>query len=184
MAVRKGMKSPWGRVDGVTHMADGLDYVSTPGHGGVKVSRLRQLEIPKAFRKAGGWYEEDCESAIPEYFCDFLKTQDRKDRALLTLVSYFPEECRSIGLDPDEPLPRLRRAIAEAYVEAHVKSGSLVRVVREVSRTEGDCPRVRLIVRDAVEEFCADCAEEDYVFAQSVSHGASVGIPNRAIRRV
>ncbi|MFD6093451.1 DUF7007 domain-containing protein [Oerskovia sp. NPDC060338] len=60
-----GSRSPWGEIDWVTPVAPGIIRVSTPGHGGVKLSELRNRQIAPALRNASGWYEEDCEAYVP-----------------------------------------------------------------------------------------------------------------------
>lgn len=69
--------SPWGAIQDITHVADGISFVSTPSHGGYKLDRKLNAKIPKIFRDCaslpGGWYEEDCAWSIvaitfPEYF--------------------------------------------------------------------------------------------------------------------
>jgi hypothetical protein len=47
-----------------------MGTVSTPGHGGVKLSAERNRRIPEDARRPGGWYEEDCDCNIP--FAVFL----------------------------------------------------------------------------------------------------------------
>ncbi len=46
---------------------------STAGHGGIKLSPERNRVVNKAWRRKGGWYEEDVDAAIviltfPQYF--------------------------------------------------------------------------------------------------------------------
>ena len=60
-----GMRTPWGAADYVTEILEGVHNVSTPSHGGIKLSRERNAAIPDYMRKAGGWYEEDCDWCIP-----------------------------------------------------------------------------------------------------------------------
>ena len=67
--VCEGMRTPWGKADSVSPIMEGLDFVGTPSHGGVFVSRKRNAIIPAYMRRANGWYEEDCDWAIP--FCVF-----------------------------------------------------------------------------------------------------------------
>lgn len=62
--VREGSRTPWGKADAVTHVAPGIAVVSTPGHGGVKLSPERNKAIPTPLRRPSGWYEEDAESYI------------------------------------------------------------------------------------------------------------------------
>ena len=65
------MYSPWGQIDYVDQIEPGLSWVSTPSHGGLRVSKAyaqKNLSIPA--RDAGIdyagylWYEEDCDWAI------------------------------------------------------------------------------------------------------------------------
>lgn len=69
--------SPWGQVQNVKTYADGIDFISTAGHGGFKLSPARQREIKALFEfdtfAGGAWYEEDCDAALvviafPEFF--------------------------------------------------------------------------------------------------------------------
>ncbi len=70
---REGDQSPWGTIDGVTDILPGMWFVSTPSHGGIKLSPERQAQIPEYLRTGKrsvpdtgkSWYEEDCEWAIP-----------------------------------------------------------------------------------------------------------------------
>ena len=63
--VREGMSTPWGRADSASTLLPGMGTVSTPGHGGLKLSAARNRMIPEGARQPGGWYEEDCECNIP-----------------------------------------------------------------------------------------------------------------------
>jgi hypothetical protein len=62
--VREGSRTPWGTADWVSRPAPGAVQVSTPGHGGFKLSAEGNREIPASLRNASGWYEEDCEAGI------------------------------------------------------------------------------------------------------------------------
>ncbi|MHA3724210.1 DUF7007 domain-containing protein [Leucobacter sp. HY1910] len=66
--VAEGSHTPWGKADQVNHPAPGISVVHTPSHGGVKLSPERNREIPAALRESAGWYEEDCDAAIPLYY--------------------------------------------------------------------------------------------------------------------
>jgi hypothetical protein len=69
--------SPWGAVDHCERFAEGVFFVSTPSHGGFKLEAKHNLLIPAPFRREGGWYEEDCDAAIPMFFMPLLfKPQD------------------------------------------------------------------------------------------------------------
>ena len=59
------MNTPWGHAQHVTELAEGILSVSTAGHGGIKLDKKRNAIVPDYMRRAGGWYEEDCEWSIP-----------------------------------------------------------------------------------------------------------------------
>jgi hypothetical protein len=91
-------RSPWDTIDWLDHMATGIDSVSTAGHGGIKLSPERNAAIPKEFRQDGGWYEEDCEAAIPMlFFADDLGYDDERKADLIGVVkNWFPEEYEAV----------------------------------------------------------------------------------------
>lgn len=72
------METPWGRSQEVDEIAPGITWVSTAGHGGIKLSDARRMEMPQHIRElqtfaGGNWYEEDCDAALvviafPQYF--------------------------------------------------------------------------------------------------------------------
>ena len=95
--------SPWGQIDQHEVLARGIIKVYTPSHGGIYLSKERQLMLPDWARKIPAsycpkpeWWEEDCEALVPLYcFYDELpaETKGRVSRAqLLTWIkktSYF-----------------------------------------------------------------------------------------------
>lgn len=85
-----GMNTPWGKAQDVTTIVDGeIMSVGTSGHGGIKLSRKLNALVPDYMRRKGGWYEEDCEWAIP-----FVVFKDRipnfQQSAVTTLRNWFP----------------------------------------------------------------------------------------------
>lgn len=86
--------SPWGKVQHETFYAQGVAFVGTAGHGGIKLDRKHNVMIPAIFRRKGGWYEEDCEAAIPLYFLGDIVTKfnDKKVDALRSLKIWYWEE--------------------------------------------------------------------------------------------
>lgn len=67
------MKTPWGESQTVEQIAEGIMQVTTARHGGIKLDRKRNAQVPAYMRRPGGWYEEDCEWSIvgvtfPEFF--------------------------------------------------------------------------------------------------------------------
>lgn len=59
------LSSPWGTIQDSHEIAPGITSVSTAGHGGVKLDRSRNAQIPAYMRRPGGWYEEDCDWCLP-----------------------------------------------------------------------------------------------------------------------
>ena len=68
--VRIGLATPWGKADSAEIIAEGIGRVGTPSHGGIKLDRKRNAAVPAYFRRKGGWYEEDCDAAIPALVFD------------------------------------------------------------------------------------------------------------------
>ena len=96
--VQVGSRTPWGTADWVSHTAPGAVQVSTPGHGGVKLSRERNRSIPSALRNSSGWYEEDVEAGIVAWYhpdaCP-QKGQSTDEVAAAgkaTIMRWMPEE--------------------------------------------------------------------------------------------
>lgn len=69
------LRTPWGKAQAVQTIADGIWRVTTAGHGGFKLDRSRNAQVPADVRQPGGWYEEDCEwahvaIAFPSHFSE------------------------------------------------------------------------------------------------------------------
>jgi hypothetical protein len=65
----EGDRSPWGEIQNCAISTNnGVAIVTTASHGGVRVAPELNNKIPSAFRSKSGWYEEDCNWAIPAYF--------------------------------------------------------------------------------------------------------------------
>jgi hypothetical protein len=60
--IRPGIQTPWGIAEDVTHVADGIYFVSTPSHGGYFVAP--EQRIGAGLDPARAWYEEDCAWAL------------------------------------------------------------------------------------------------------------------------
>lgn len=100
--------SPWGQIDEVVRIIPGIDLVSTPSHGGARVTREAAMLLSTPARKCGFrdggyfWFEEDCcEQVVLRELMDkklWAPPQDRvKDAAAFeaaidrTLQTYQPE---------------------------------------------------------------------------------------------
>lgn len=72
------MNTPWGESQSITLIADGIQFVSTPSHGGFLLTPERREAMPQPYQSiqtfaGGNWYEEDCDYALvmlafPQYF--------------------------------------------------------------------------------------------------------------------
>lgn len=87
--------TPWGNADSKTEYGLGVNFYSTPSHGGFRVSGKALQRIPEKYRQTKyapyGWFEEDCDWSIVAYFLpEFFDVQER-DAALETLSRYHPE---------------------------------------------------------------------------------------------
>ena len=84
------MHTPWGWTKDVVELAEGVLRVTTPSHGGLKLSRERWNELPAAVRDAlhtPTYAEEDCEEPIVR---TLLGMGDAGDREMaLTVAGYF-----------------------------------------------------------------------------------------------
>ncbi len=90
--VKERVYTPWGQPDTKMIHSEGIMFYSTPGHGGFKVSRELNLKIPEYMRRAGGWYEEDCEwSIVAMAFPDKFEPKD-VESARNTFRNWFPDE--------------------------------------------------------------------------------------------
>jgi hypothetical protein len=88
--------SPWGAVQGCREIADGITFVSTASHGGIKLSQARLQQLPMILQFEAGWYEEDCESSFvifgfPQYF-----SENQVQSAKRIMMDYFPTQYESV----------------------------------------------------------------------------------------
>ncbi|WP_411373268.1 DUF7007 domain-containing protein [Arthrobacter sp. MPF02] len=97
----EGSRTPWGKAQGTSMMAPGIDAVWTSGHGGIKLSPERAEEVDPAWREPADWYEQDCawsKAAITHH--QDLNPADVKN-AHTTARRYYPDEYEAIvGKDP------------------------------------------------------------------------------------
>ena len=82
--------TPWGWTKDVVELAEGVFRVSTPRHGGLKLSRERWDELPAEVRDAmlhKTFAEEDCEEPIVRTLLGLGNDRDRE--MALTVAGYF-----------------------------------------------------------------------------------------------
>ena len=82
--------TPWGWTKDIEEVAEGIARVTTPSHGGLKLSRERWEQLPAAVRDSmmtPTFAEEDCEEPIVR---TLLGVGDDRDReAALAVAGYF-----------------------------------------------------------------------------------------------
>ena len=102
------MYTPWGWTQDVEELANGVLRVSTPSHGGLKLSRERWDSLPIEVRDTmltSTFAEEDCEEPIVR---TLLGVGDERTRELaLKVAGYFDRYTPA--------LPQLRAATGPHY---------------------------------------------------------------------
>ena len=105
--------SPWGPVDYSKEDAPGLWSISTPGHGGIFVSRERLGAMPRALVErtdcypGGQYFEEDIEWArVALAFPDVYPTEQGAARGALAsshpaILARFDAGARPLSLTPE-----------------------------------------------------------------------------------
>lgn len=101
--VKVGDYCLWGKINYIKKVAEGIQEVRTPGHGGYKLDRKHNSVIHPTWRKKSGWYEKDREYAIVWYTFpeDIVKhklmTQNEViSQAVYTLKNYYPDEYEDV----------------------------------------------------------------------------------------
>jgi hypothetical protein len=113
VSVEYGARTPWGPAQHQEKVADGIVFVPTEGHGGYKLSKERNAAIPRPYRSASGWYEEDTEQHIVVFYHhDVVARQDAnrtRDERLAaedeSLRDWYPaawEKANGRELEPGE----------------------------------------------------------------------------------
>lgn len=118
-----GTRTPWGTAQSSTVKAPGIVSYSTAGHGGIKLDREHNAGVHPAWRKAGGWYEEDLDWAIvaftyPEAFEDV-----EREHVVATLRDWMPDEytvATGEALTAENSRKLRHRAARIAYANAYI----------------------------------------------------------------
>ena len=83
MTTMTAIHTPWGWTRDVAELAEGILRVTTPSHGGLKLSRERWNELPAEVRSAmctQTFAEEDCEEPIVRTLLGIGDDREREDR--------------------------------------------------------------------------------------------------------
>ena len=54
--------TPWGAAEEILVHGEGCVFFSTPSHGGIRLDKCRNREMPEAWRRDDRWYEEDADA--------------------------------------------------------------------------------------------------------------------------
>lgn len=90
-------QTPWGLSDDApTIFADGIEFYTTPSHGGFLVATERLAQMPAELRKTdlrycgASWFEEDCEATLVVLAFPDAFTADERVRAMNSLKAWYP----------------------------------------------------------------------------------------------
>lgn len=110
------MNTPWGVSQHTEKLAEGITTVSTSSHGGIKLDATRNAMVPDYMRNEDGWYEEDCDWAVPAmvfpFAFDYPTPEQAHSSARATLKNWKPdayERYFSVTLQPEESYMRSER---------------------------------------------------------------------------
>lgn len=98
----RGSSSPWGPVQTVEVLGPDAVSVTTTSHGGLRVSPAALARLPEAIRETahstGGWYEEDCDWALPylalgldAFETDVARAAEMHQAAVRTVQRWHPQ---------------------------------------------------------------------------------------------
>ena len=105
----RGGSSPWGPIQTVTPLGPDAVAVTTASHGGLRVSPSALARMPAEIRQTaysgGGWFEEDCDWALP-YLALGLDAfephaacaAETHAAALRTVQLYHPQHAALLGV--------------------------------------------------------------------------------------
>lgn len=112
--------TPWGGSDAVEVFADGVEFHTTPSHGGFRLSPERNEAVPTPFRRADGWYEEDVDHAAVTLAFPNLFTGRERRLADLIAKNWRPKAYESWSgraLEPGESHVKDRKAHLAAHAD-------------------------------------------------------------------
>ena len=85
------IQTPWGVSQTQTSFGDGITCHDTASHGGFHVEAAQNKLIPAYMRRAGGFYEEDCEWSIVATVFPAGFTAGNLACAKSTFRNWYPE---------------------------------------------------------------------------------------------
>ena len=93
------LRSPWGDVQHSERIGEGVTFVSTASHGGLRLDADAQKRLPRevrdCFMNGHGWAEEDCEAPIVLTLLDLMDS-DRGRLTALCMAMKLPRYAAAI----------------------------------------------------------------------------------------
>lgn len=123
---RPGAWSPWGAVQHVEPLADGVVFVSTASHGGAWLREAAQARIPAAIAPMHGrtWFEEDCEIWAPLLVFGVHDAENDRGRAVAVLARWKPDWLEALaepcGVPTAAQVATIRRLWADFRIDGEL----------------------------------------------------------------
>lgn len=112
----KRLITPWGPAEHNELVAPGIQRISTAGHGGYRLSLMRQRQLQEILGETAEWFEEDEEAAIVEAAFPDAFDADKASRRLYTT---FPELfTRIYGATPEVYVQGRRERLLQSFRSA------------------------------------------------------------------
>lgn len=104
----RGSLSPWGPIQTVDALGPDAASVTTASHGGLRLSRTALDRLPEPIRQTAhsrdGWFEEDCDWALPylalrldAFEADAARAAEVWAAAVRTVQIYHPQHAALLG---------------------------------------------------------------------------------------
>jgi hypothetical protein len=122
------MNTPWGQSQVIEKIAEGIDFVSTAGHGGMKLSADNNAKVPLSWREASfkqqglqGWYEEDCDVAMVMITFPMCFSENNVARAKEAMQHCYPQ-CDLSLVKPSLPFTKEQQETMVDKLNKAIKS--------------------------------------------------------------
>lgn len=112
--------TPWGMSQRTTVYAEGIDFHTTAGHGGFKLSAERNRDVHPQLRSKDGFYEEDIAWAIVAITFPHLFTAVERQCAERSIKDWWPDAWETIFgtiMVPGESYVKDRRAFEAKHAD-------------------------------------------------------------------
>jgi len=171
------MLTPWGRAEETINVSEGVDWVITSGHGGLrlKYSALRdagKLELAKKTQTFGVgivlgrtfFYEEDCGWSIGALLMPEAFDEEKLQRAREVAKNWYPDEYTIVTgeeVQLEESSELQKRVFDESTVNRFVVVAAWSKTSMNPDIPEGSC-KVKALRRYDGKEFTTILTKEEY----------------------